>query len=1068
MRWLVAIAPLLALWSSAQVRTDGTMGPRQTLTGPGIQVPASLGRQAGPNLFHSFQSFNIAGGQSVRFSGPGSVRNVLARVTGGAPSLIEGTLGCDIPSANLYLMNPSGVIFGPGSALDVKGSFAVTSADSIRLGKSGRFNATPLKDEVLSVAHPAAFGFLGKGSGVAVIGTNLSVAEGKVLSVVSKGRVTLFSGGLLAPSGRINVIAGGSAGEVAHDPADAASAPQSTLSNYANLNARATSVLNASGTRGGAITLLARSAVLEQTSIVSGTSGAQDGRPIHLQLSRTLLLTGGSSINVINSGTGRGGDLSVTARKLEIDGGGNAETSLRSVGLLGAGGSMDVRAGVILLRRAGSISVLSAAQGAAGQMNLSAREIILQSGATVSGSVLAATEGARLTFQTDRLTLDGESIITLLSLTALVGGALNIDAGEMIVTGGSRIIGIATSGPAGTIRIAADDLTVNRRSQIISGTSGPFPGGDVFIDVGNLRIDGIGSTILAGPDENATARGGNLFIRAANVSITHRGSIGVGTVGTGDGGNLVLEAQNLSIRGTGVPGSGGILAGVTEGASGAGGNVSIAARRIDLSRGGIITVDTEDTGPGGLLTVTADELNLTGSGTVLRANTSALLNGGAGGNVQLEVNTLKILDNAAVVAGTIGSGAGGSALIRARSITIDGANSTIFIGTLAAQNGGDAGTLELVTSSLNLTNGGLIFGGTRGSGDGGNVAISADSILIHRGLAGIHLGTSAPVNGGNAGRLNLRTGTLKILGSGTILAATLGSGRGGELNIDAERLYMRGVSGDVPEESSTAIIAGTQGSGDSGRLRLRAGEMRLLRGASIAVGTSGSGDGGDATIIAGKVTLDRSGILAASDGGEADDGVAGSISLTATRVVSLRNGSSIAADAEVADGGSVTVAAPRLFLRDSRMTTRAGGAGGSVRLTAKQMVYLFRSEINATGASAIGDIVIDPQFTVLDHSRLVTSTQGQGGNVNIRTDRYFTSPDSAITLAPGAVLSLTVFNPDSDIAGQLVPVEARLGSRETTFAQECARRLEVRISSYLILGRGGMPVEAGGLVPSLP
>lgn len=1068
MRWLAVIAPLLALSSAAQVRTDGSMGPRQTLTGPAIQVPASLGRQAGPNLFHSFQSFDIAKGESAMFSGPGSVRNVLARVTGGSPSLIEGTLGCDIHSANLYLMNPSGVIFGPGSALDVKGSFAVTSADSIRLGKSGRFSAMPMKNEVLSVAHPAAFGFLRRGSGVAVIGTNLSVPEGRVLSVMSKGRVTLFSGGLLAPSGRINIVAGGSAGEVAMDPADAASAPQSTLSNYANVNARATSVLNASGTRGGAITLLARSATLDQANIVSGTSGALPGRPIHLQLSRVLLLTGGSSVNVITSGTGRGGDLVVRARSLEIDGGGNAETSLRSVGLLGAGGNIDVQAGSILLRRAGSISVTSAAQAAAGQMNLSAREITLESGATIAGSVIAATQGARLTFTADRLTLEGGSLITLLSLTSLLGGALNIDAGEMIVTEGSRIIGIATSGPAGTLRIAADDLTVNRRSQIISGTSGPFPGGDVFIDVGTLRIDGIDSTILAGPDENATARGGNLFIRAASVSMTHRGSIGVGTVGAGDGGNLILETQNLSIRGTGSPASGGILAGAAEGASGAGGNVSVSARTIHLSRGGVIAVDTESTGRGGLLSVSADELMLTGGGTVLRANSSATLNGGAGGNVQLDVNALNILDNAAVVAGTIGSGAGGNARVRANSITLDGPNSTIFIGTLALQNGGAAGTLDLVTSSLTLANGGLIFGGTRGSGDGGNVAITAESILIHRGLAGIHVGTSAPVNGGNAGRLNLRTGTLKILGSGAILATSLGSGRGGELNIDAGRLYMRGVAGDLPEESSTAIIAGTQGSGDSGRLRLRAGEIRLLRGASIAVGTSGSGDGGDATIIAEKVTLDRSGILAASDAGEVDDGVAGSISLTASRVLSLRRGSVIAADAEVADGGSVTVAAPRLFLRDSRMTTRAGGAGGSVRLTAKQLVYLHRSEINATGASAIGDIVIDPQFTVLDHSRLVTSTQGQGGNVNIRTDRYFTSPDSSITLAPDAVLSLTVFNPDSDIAGQLVPVEARLGSRETTFAQECARRLEVRISSFLILGRGAVPVEAGGLAPSLP
>src|SRR5712671_8197379 len=153
----VGLLLLISVPVCAQVKTDGSLGARQTLSGPAFAIPASLGRQVGGNLFHSFSDFNIQAGESATFSGPTSVQNVLARVTGGSLSTINGTLRCDIAGANLYLMNPAGVVFGPGATLDVSGSFAVTSADYLRLGKSGRFNAAAgAAGEVLTSASPRA------------------------------------------------------------------------------------------------------------------------------------------------------------------------------------------------------------------------------------------------------------------------------------------------------------------------------------------------------------------------------------------------------------------------------------------------------------------------------------------------------------------------------------------------------------------------------------------------------------------------------------------------------------------------------------------------------------------------------------------------------------------------------------------------------------------------------------------------------------------------------------------------------------------------------------------------
>src|SRR5215210_3201479 len=116
---------------SGQVVTDGSLGaagPVAKVNGT-YSIPESLGRRHGSNLFHSFSRLDLAAGETASFSGPPDVSNVLARVTGGQPSSIDGTLRCTIPGASFYLVNPAGVVFGPNASIDVSGSFAVTTAD---------------------------------------------------------------------------------------------------------------------------------------------------------------------------------------------------------------------------------------------------------------------------------------------------------------------------------------------------------------------------------------------------------------------------------------------------------------------------------------------------------------------------------------------------------------------------------------------------------------------------------------------------------------------------------------------------------------------------------------------------------------------------------------------------------------------------------------------------------------------------------------------------------------------------------------------------------------------------
>jgi filamentous hemagglutinin family protein len=159
--FLIVIIPVS---THAQITTDGSLGQALNLPGPDYQIGADLGQLRGGNLFHSFQDFNLQHFESATFSGPNHIQNVISRVTGGNPSSIDGLLRLTIPNADFYFLNPYGIMFGPNARLDVQGSFHASTADYLRLGDGGRFDARNPSDSILTVAPIEAFGFLDNSS----------------------------------------------------------------------------------------------------------------------------------------------------------------------------------------------------------------------------------------------------------------------------------------------------------------------------------------------------------------------------------------------------------------------------------------------------------------------------------------------------------------------------------------------------------------------------------------------------------------------------------------------------------------------------------------------------------------------------------------------------------------------------------------------------------------------------------------------------------------------------------------------------------------------------------------
>jgi filamentous hemagglutinin family protein len=123
----VSLGTVLSNSAQAQI-TSGGDGTAISPNGSTIDITG--GTQAGSNLFHNFGQFNVNAGQTANFVDPG-VQNILGRVTGGNASLINGVLQVTGGNANLYLMNPAGIVFGSGARLSVPGSFTATTANGI-------------------------------------------------------------------------------------------------------------------------------------------------------------------------------------------------------------------------------------------------------------------------------------------------------------------------------------------------------------------------------------------------------------------------------------------------------------------------------------------------------------------------------------------------------------------------------------------------------------------------------------------------------------------------------------------------------------------------------------------------------------------------------------------------------------------------------------------------------------------------------------------------------------------------------------------------------------------------
>ncbi|MEM9164973.1 MAG: filamentous hemagglutinin N-terminal domain-containing protein, partial [Cyanobacteria bacterium P01_F01_bin.4] len=206
--WLggaIAVSTVIGLGTApatAQIMPDSTLGTESSVVNPGGIVPGGPGilieggAARGGNLFHSFNEFNVNNGQRVYFADPAAIENILTRVTGENGSFIDGVLGVD-GLANLYFLNPNGVIFGPNAQLDIPGSFVTSTGNSFSFADGSEFSALPTAGEALTVSVPLGVQFNDQAQGEIKQGGSLAVGAGKSLTLF--GETVTVQGELTAP-----------------------------------------------------------------------------------------------------------------------------------------------------------------------------------------------------------------------------------------------------------------------------------------------------------------------------------------------------------------------------------------------------------------------------------------------------------------------------------------------------------------------------------------------------------------------------------------------------------------------------------------------------------------------------------------------------------------------------------------------------------------------------------------------------------------------------------------------------------------------------------------------------
>ncbi|MGQ4649540.1 two-partner secretion domain-containing protein [Lyngbya aestuarii] len=993
----------------AQLIPDNTLGIESSVVTP--QEARDLiqgGAIRDANLFHSFLEFNVNQGGQVYFASPEGIANILTRVTGSNISRILGTLGVD-GSANLFLINPRGIVFGANSRLDVAGSFTATTADSIWLDNY-QFSATqPEAPPLLTIKITPGLRY-GSNPPSRTINNQgiLSVNQGQNLTFF--GGTVNQTGSLIAPGGTIQVL--GSQVSLLHN----ASVDVSSEAGGGN-------VLIGGDFQGKGEIPLA-----ENTYIGSDVTIKADALPSQFPAESgnggRVIVWGDQAVSFYGTITARGASLaSPTASH---------------------GGLVEV-SGKESLQFAGTVDT-SAPNGTVGTLLLDPKDLTIQPDGTLSGQAVsqALTVNDVILQANNDITIDDDILIL-----GVAENSLSLQAGRSLIIAPNRTISLnggnfsaiindenalASERDAGVAQFVSNvgsqilsnggDVTIASgtfaETSEINTVQGNINTGSISGNGGQINLFALGNISTGLLDSRGSSSAGDITISSAGAEVITTNSLvadsqlEAGDISINAVGNLSINGDITSFGATagGITlTSGGILS--TQEANITSGRISNANNNLSSSspkgvainagsvilEGSVVNAITQSDGTGGDVEYNvAEEVILRNSNT----GTLAATNSGDSGNFTLNARRLSIIKvpesmvplptgigieaspfRSATGIGTttspLSSGNGGD-------ITINASESIEIIGD---QPGAFNPIPDQLANTLlqELENNTGIITSALGDGDSGNVVVNSGRLLIRDG-SGI---TTFPILG-KGGDLTVNAREILLQGKATIGTLTLGDDAG-DLTISADQLTI------THGATLGATTFGVFGSGNAGKLTLSVGRLSIYDGSLVGSSTLGQGNGGTTLIEASDlievvgVSADgsaRSGITTNAYTPETGD--AGSLTITTDRLVVRQGGEIATATVGIGQGGTLAINARTLQLDNGRINTSTAGSGngGDITIRASEAV-----EIRGAGFDDLQQQIIIPAFEdtlKLENFQdgIVTATGGEGaaGNVFIETPNF--------------------------------------------------------------------------------
>jgi len=638
--------------------------------------------QNASNLFHSLKEFSIQSGDTARFVHDVGIKNILTRITGGSASNINGTIqtwinGVSPSTANLFLINPQGLIFGQDAILDIGGSFIGSTADNIKFADGTEFSAVNLSTEpLLTISIPIGLQFGSNSNGAINIngsGNNLKVnpdfsintnnrpsglnykntnqntnqnSNNQILALV--GNEIIFDGGNITfPSGNIKLWSVNK-GEISLvNWNNNLKLKENQGIEYSNINLINAASVDTSGNSGGSIQIKGSNISLEDGSVIlSETLANGSGGEVNISASESLLIKGFvlnpsnqvfSSIlaDVASRASGNGGKINLVTNNLQIENGGQI-----SSGTFGSGN--------------------------AGELNVKAENIQMSGFSPFGPSAIATPvapgatgNGGTLTIETDSLTITNAAQIFSSTFGFGNAGDLQIKAKDI------EVVGIAENGPSSIV------VAVNKIPGIPDFLgSGTGTGGNLSIETESLRVkDGAQISVSTSGSGNA----GDMQIKADSVELVDSsprslsGLFANAIVSDGEGGDLDLTTDKLIIRDKATINASNFLSSDPDnlrGLAGTGeaGNIIVNSPFILLENEGTITANT-NAGDKGNINIKSRDIQLFRESSI----TSNAANSSNGGNIFIDTDTLVGFQNSDITANAT-KGFGGRVTINAQGI----------------------------------------------------------------------------------------------------------------------------------------------------------------------------------------------------------------------------------------------------------------------------------------------------------------------------------------------------------------------------------------------------------------